>query len=113
MFSLICSPCRRASVVATAGSRHHHDVITTSSRRQRGAFLRGKSPLYLDDFCYFCCRNFIRSYKKGSLEFLKMVGMDGMREGGDTSGFFIRPMNLFSQKALKGNMSRSILTETL
>ncbi len=74
---------------------------------------KGEISCILDDFCYFCCRNFTCSYINGDLEFLKMVGMDVMGEGGETSGFFIRPMNLFPQKALKGNMYRSILTETL
>ena len=100
--------CRGDGRVTTP-SRRHHDVITTP----KGGIFKGEISSVLDDFYYFCYCNFICSYRNGDLEFLKMMGMSVMGEGGDTSGFFIRPMNLFSQKALSGNMSRSILTETL
>ena len=80
---------------------------------ERGAFLRGEHPVFLGDLCYFCYRDFTCFYRNGDSEFLKMMGMSVMGERGETSGFFIRPMNLFPQKALEGNMYRSILTETL
>lgn len=83
MFSIICSPCRRASVVATAGSRHHHDVITTP----KGGIFKGGTSRFLDDFCYFCCRDFICFYRNGDSEFLKMMGMSVMGDGGDASVF--------------------------
>lgn len=80
---------------------------------EKGGIFKGEISSVLDDFCYFCYRDFICSYRNGDSEFLKMMGMSVTGKRGGYVRFFIRPMNLFAQKALRENMSRSILTETL